>query len=119
MSVEIEAVLSALREIFSGVQQIPLGCIRPNPENPGTPITEDQIAEQALNLEASPLRNPIKVMADPANPLAQGVRLHAENPNLKADGQPWSPVDFNWVILSGELRYRAFGRLKREAIPAY
>jgi len=119
MSVSLQDVLALLPQIFPGVQQIPLGCIRPNPENPGPPITEDQIAAQALNLEASPLRNPIKVMPDPANPLAQGIRPHAENPNLKADGQPWAPADFNWVILSGELRYRAFGRLKREAIPAY
>lgn len=119
MPVELRVVLPAVEQIFPGVQQIPLERIRPNPDNPGPPITEDQIAEQAANLEVSPLRNPIKVMPDPAKPLAEGVRLHAEKPNLKADGQPWTPGDFNWVILSGELRYRAFGRLNRASIPAF
>ena len=112
-------VLPAVEQIFQGIQQIPLERIRPNPDNPGPSLTEEQIAEQAANLEVSPLRNPIKVMPDPAKPLAEGVRLHAENPNLKADGQPWTPGDFNWVILSGELRYRAFGRLNRASIPAF
>ncbi|HJT25288.1 MAG TPA: hypothetical protein VJ873_11980, partial [bacterium] len=117
--VEIKDVLAALPQIFPGVQQVPLGCIRPNPKNPGPPISEDQIAEMAANLEVTELDNPIKLMPDPENPLAPGVSLNPKNPHLKGDGRPWEPADFNWVILAGELRYRAFGRLKREAIPAY
>lgn len=119
MSVSIQDVLALLPQIFPGVQQIPLGHIRPNPDNPGPPVTGDQIQDTAENITARGLLNPIKVMADPANPLAPGVQPHPDNPRLRADGQPWGPGDFNWVILAGELRYRAFGRLNRAAIPAY
>ncbi len=119
MSVSVQDVLAALPELFPGTQQIPLNRIRPNPENPGPPITEEEIAEMASNLEVAELENPIKVMPDQGNPLAPGVALHPDNPRLRGDGQPWKPEDFNWVILAGELRYRAFDRLKRGAIPAF
>ncbi len=119
MPVELKEVLALLPEMFSGTQQIPLKNIRPNPHNPGPAITDDEIQDLADNISQSGLLNPIKVRADRANPLAGGVQLHPDNPRLRGDGQPWAVGDFNWEILAGENRYRAFGRLKREAVPGF
>ncbi len=110
-------LLAALPQMFPGVQEIPLSNIRPNPENPGPPITDQQIQELGQNIAEAGLLNHIKVRPDRTNLLAPGVTLHPENPRLRADGQPWTVGDFNYVILAGENRYRAFDYLKREAIP--
>ena len=114
MPVAIESVLAALPEIFLGVQKIPLDRIRPNPDNPGPPIGESDIQDMVENLLAAGLKVPITLMPDPANPLAPGVTLHPDNPRLKADGTPWKVEDFNWIILAGERRWRAFGRLQTQ-----
>lgn len=119
MSVSIEEVLALLPVLFPGTQQIPLKNIRPNPKNPGPPITDDEIQDLADNISQSGLLNPIKVRPDRANPLAGGAQLHPDNPRLRGDGKPWSIEDFNFEILAGENRYRAFGRLQRETIPGF
>ncbi len=120
-------LLAALPEMFPGVQEVPLANIRPNPGNPGPPITDQQIQELGQNIAEAGLLNHIKVRLDKANPfaglspeaLAKGecAQIHPENPRLRADGQPWTVGDFNYVILAGENRYRAFDYLKRESIP--
>lgn len=70
MSTSVQDVLLLLPQIFPGEQQIPLGRIRPNPENPGPPITEKQVADLADNLASRKLLNPIKIMPDPVGFLA-------------------------------------------------
>lgn len=118
MPVSIEDVLALLPEMFPGIQQIPLGNIRPNPDNHSKPKEKD-IQELVENLTEKNLVNAIKVQPDRDNPLAPGVQLHPDNPRLRGDGKPWMVGDFNYVILSGENRYLAFGRLKRGVIPGY
>ncbi len=117
MPVTIEDVLALLPEMFPGVQQIPLKNIRPNPNNPGPPLTAQQIQDLAQNIAEAGLLNPIKVRPDKARPLAGAAQLHPSNPRLRADGQPWQVGDFNYVTLTGVNRYWAFDYLKREAIP--
>jgi ParB-like chromosome segregation protein Spo0J len=117
MPVTIEDVLALLPEMFPGVQEIPLKNIRPNPNNPGAPLTAGEIQGLAQNIAVAGLLNPIKVRPNKPNPLGKGVNLHPDNPRLRADGQPWALGDFNLEILTGENRYRAFDYLKREAIP--
>jgi ParB-like chromosome segregation protein Spo0J len=119
MSVELEAVLALLPEMFPGVQSIPLKNVRPDPENPGPPLTDQAIQDMADNLAARDLVNQIKVQPDKANPLVEGVQPHPDNPRLRADGQPWTVGDFNYVILAGERRYRAADRLHWPAIPGF
>ena len=104
MPVDIEAILALLPEIFPGVQAIPLDRIRPNPDNPGPPISEDQIQDMEENILASGLQNEGKFQAYKADPLAPGVTLHPDNPRLRGDGQPWRVGDFNWNTLTGERR---------------
>ncbi|HEY5037636.1 MAG TPA: ParB/RepB/Spo0J family partition protein [bacterium] len=119
MPVNIEEVLGLLPEMFPGAQQIPLKNIRPNPNNPGAPLTDLEIQDLAQNIAEAGLLNPIKVQPEKGNPLAGGVQLPTANPRLRADGQPWALGDFNFEILAGENRYRAFDYLKREAIPGF
>jgi len=119
MSVSIEDVLALLPELFPGIQLINLTKIRPNPKNHGRRLTLPEIQVLADNIVKVGLVNAIKVWADRNNPLASGVQLHPDNPRLRGDGQPWSLDDFNWEILAGENRYRAFDLLKREKIPGY
>src|SRR5208337_1103385 len=119
MSVSIEDVLALLPELFPGIQQILLNHIRPNPKNPGRRLTLPETQDLADNIARTGLKNAIKVWLDRANPLAPGVQLHPDNPRLRGDGKPWALDDFNWEILAGENRYRAFGLLNRERIPGY
>ena len=119
MSVSIEEVLVLLPELFPGIQQIPLKNIRPNPKNPGRRLTPDEIQVLADNIAQRGLVNAIKVRPDRDTPLAAGVQLHTDNPRLRGDGQPWTLDDFNWEILAGENRYRAFGLLNRERIQGF
>src|SRR5581483_10367874 len=112
MSVELEAVLALLPEMFPGIQQIPLKNIRPNPDNPGPALTDQDVQELADNLAVRGLVNPIKVQPDKTNPLVGEVKLHPENPRLTSEGRPWVLGDFNFMILAGERRYRAAGRLQ-------
>jgi len=142
MPVDIEAILALLPELFPGVQSIPLANIRPNPDNPGPPITEEQVQELADNLVERGLLNPIRVQPDRTNPLARGpqaegqalgvpgqgaepqngpgplrgVQPHPQNPRLRADGHPWELADFNFIVLTGENRYRAAGKLQWPSI---
>jgi hypothetical protein len=111
MAVTIQDVLALLPELFPGVQKIPYANLHPNPDNPGAPLSDEDIQELADNLADRGLVNPLKVQPDPANPLAGGVKPHADNPRLTADGRPWGLGDFNFRILAGERRYRAAGRL--------
>ncbi len=108
----LDDLLAALPEMFPGFQEIPLPNIRPNPENPGPPITEQQIEELADNLKERGLVNPIRVQPDHQAPLAGGAQPHPQNPRLKADGKPWDLADFNFIVLTGENRYRSAGRLQ-------
>jgi ParB-like chromosome segregation protein Spo0J len=119
MSVSIEDVLSLLPEMFPGVQPIPLKNLRPNPKNPGPPITEEQIQEMSENLAASGLENPIKVQPDRENLLAGGAQLHPDNPRLRGDGKPWEVKNFNYMVLTGNLRYFGADRLKWQTIPGF
>jgi ParB-like chromosome segregation protein Spo0J len=127
MSVSIEDVLSLLPELFPGEQQILLNHIRPNPKNPGKRLTLPETQALADNIARTGLKNAIKVRPDRTNPLAPGVQLHPDNPRLavstveplRGDGKPWALDDFNWEILAGENRYRAFGLLTRDRIPGY
>ena len=119
MSVTIEEVLALLPEMFPEKQKIPLENLHPNPDNPGPSITEEKIQEMADDLALRGLINPIKVWALRANPLRPGVTLHADNPRLRGDGQPWEVKDFNWEILAGELRYRGASRLQWKDIDGY
>jgi ParB family chromosome partitioning protein len=119
MPVDIEAVLALLPEMFPGAQAIPLKNVRPDPENPGPPLTDQAIQELADNLAERGLVNAIKVWPDRANPLAEGVQLHPDNPRLRSDGQPWTVGDFKYVILAGERRYRAADRLQWPAIQGF
>jgi len=120
MPVQIEAILALLPEMFPGVQAIPLANIRPNPENPGPPLTDQAVQELADNLADRGLVNPIKVQPDKADPLVGGVKPHPDNPRLAVsavepitlEGRPWALSDFNFQILAGERRWRAAGRLK-------
>jgi hypothetical protein len=96
--------MSPVASAVAQAVEIPLSKIRPNPKNPGPPITEDLITDMVENLTAEGLLNAIKLMPDPVNPMAKG--------------QSGDPADFNWIILAGERRYRAFLRMKRETIPA-
>lgn len=119
MSVSIEEVLALLPEMFPGTQQIPLKNIRPNPNNPGPALTEEQIHEMADDLAGRGLQNPIKVRPLPSKPLREGIALHPENPRLRGDGHAWEVGDFNWEILSGELRSRGAERLGWKEIDGY
>jgi|GEM_PF-1473591 len=119
MSVSIEDVLALLPELFPVEQQISLTNIRPNPKNPGRRLTPSEIQVLADNIAQRGLVNAIKVRPDRDNPLAPGVQLHPDNPRLRSDGQPWALEDFNWEILAGENRYRAFDLLKRPKIPGF
>ena len=114
MSVSIQDVLALLPELFPGVQAIFLDRIRPYPDNPGPPVSEDQVQELTVPILEDGLVNPLKLRPDPVNPLAPGVALHPDNPRLKMDGTPWRVEDFNWMILSGERRWRAFRKLHEE-----
>ena len=117
--VTIQDVLAILSELFQGLQQIPMKNIRPNPDNPGPPPTDKQIQDMADNIDKVGVKEPINVRANPANPLAEGVTLHPDNPRLRGDGRPWTLGDFNWLPLTGQLRYLACDRLKRETIPGF
>jgi hypothetical protein len=117
MSVSIQEVLTLLPELFPGVQSIPLDLIRFNPDNPGPPASDDEVAQLAANIAEVGLNNPVKMGPDKADPLAPGVTLHPDNPRLKGTGQPWKVKDFNYRLLSGETRCRAFQKLQRAAIP--
>jgi hypothetical protein len=119
MAVQIQDILALLPELFPGVQSLPLKNVRPDPENPGPPLTDHAIQDMADNIAARGLVNPIKVQGDKANLFAEGVQPHPDNPRLRADGQPWTMGDFNYVILGGERRYRAAGRLGWVAIPGF
>lgn len=114
MPTSSQAVLPDVSQIFPGLQQIPLGRIRPNPDNPGPPISQSDIQDMAENILAVGLKNEIKLMVDKSDPLAPGVTPHPDNPRLRADGKPWEAGDFNWMILSGERRWRAFGLLQTQ-----
>lgn len=119
MPVRIEEVLSLLPEIFPGVQEIPLKNIRFNPENPGSPITNEQIQDLADDMAKRGLQNPTQVCPYMADPLTAGVKPHPENPRLKADGTPWKLEDFNWMTLAGEGRSRAALRLQWVTIKGF
>jgi ParB-like chromosome segregation protein Spo0J len=141
MAVQIQDILALLPELFSGVQSLPLKNVRPDPENPGPPLTDQAIQELADNIAARGLVNPIKVQGDKANLFAEGVQPHPDNPRLalagspmepaqpkngpqleasvQVDGRPWKVEDFNWVILGGERRYRAADRLHWTTIPGF
>ena len=119
MPVRIEDVLAQLPEIFSGVQEIPLKNIRFDPDNPGAPISEEQIQELADDMDKRGQQNPIIGCPDKSNPLAPGVTLHPDNPRLKGDGTPWRLVDFIWRTLTGEGRSRAAIKLKWETIKGF
>ena len=90
MAVTIQEVLSLLPELFPGVQKIPYANLRPNPDNPGAPLSDQDIQDLADNLADRGLVNPLKVQPDPMNPLAGGVKPHADNPRLTAEGRPWA-----------------------------
>jgi hypothetical protein len=113
-SVDIRDVLALLPELFPGVQPISLDRIRPYPDNPGPPVTEDQVQELTVPILEDGLVNPLKLRPDPAGPLVPGLSPHPDNPRLKMDGTPWRVEDFNWMILSGERRWRAFRKLHEE-----
>ena len=119
MPVQIEDVLALLPEMFPGTQQIPLKNIRPNPDNPGAPLTDPEIQDLAQNIAEAGFLNPLKVKVDKANPLAVGVQIHPTDPRLTAENRPWALSDFNYMILAGENRYRAFEQLKRATIPGF
>ncbi len=118
--VEIKDVLALLPEIFPGVQAIPLKRIYPNPENPGPPVSEEDIQSMVESILVDGLLDPAKLKPYPIEPpngpglLAPGVSLHPDNPRLKGDGTPWKVEDFNWMILTGELRWRALDRLQTQ-----
>ncbi len=116
LSSAIQQLLAALPEIFPGVQLIPLKNIRPNPDNPGAPITEDQIKELGENMQAKGLLNSIRVNPDRTNPLVGSAQPHPDNFRIKADGRSWELGDFNFIVLTGENRYRAALWLKWETI---
>jgi ParB-like chromosome segregation protein Spo0J len=115
----VGTLLSALPQMFPGVQEIPLKNIRFDPDNPGTPITDAQTQELADDIAARGQQNPIQVCPDKANPLAPGAALHPDNPRLKADGTPWRVEDFNWMTLAGEGRSRAALRLQWVTIKGF
>ena len=141
MAVQIQDILALLPELFPGVQSIPLKNLRPDPENPGPPLTDQAIQDMADNLAARGLVNQIKVQPDKANPFAEGVQPHPDNPRLalagspvepaqpksgpqleasvQVDGRPWKVEDFNYVVLAGERRYRAADRLGGVTIPGF
>lgn len=118
MSAGVRCFLSVLPQMFPGVHAIPLERIRSNRGNQGPVITDEMVEELAANIAETGLLNPVKVMPDGADPLAPGVELHEGNPRLRANGKPLTAGDFNYILLSGELRYRAFQKLGRAAIPA-
>jgi len=111
MAVQIQDVLALLLELFPDIQQIPYTNIHPNPDNPGAPLSDQEIQELADNLADRGLVNPMKVQPHPVNPLAGRAQPHPDNPRLTAEGRPWALGDFNYQILAGERRYRAAGRL--------
>ena len=117
--VSIQALLAALPEMFPGTQNIPLKNIHPNPDNPGAAITEEQIKELGENMKARGLLNAIRVNPDRANPLVGGAQPHPDNFRIKANGQPWELGDFNFIVLTGENRYRAALWLKWETIQGH
>jgi ParB-like chromosome segregation protein Spo0J len=119
MAVQIQDILALLPELFPGVQSLPLKNVRPDPENPGPPLTDQAIQDMADNIAARGLVNPIKVQGDKANLFAEGIQPHSDNSRLRADGQPWKVEDFNYVILGGERRYRATDRLHWATIPGF
>ncbi len=141
MAVQIQDILALLPELFPGVQSLPLKNVRPDPENPGPPLTDQAIQDMADNLAARGLVNQIKVQPDKTNPLAEGVKPHPDNSRLalagspmepaqpksgpqheasvQVDGRPWKVEDFNYLILAGERRYRAAGRLGWVTIPGF
>lgn len=117
MPVTIQDVLSLLPEMFPGVQKIPLGLISVNPDNPGPPATEKEVSDLAANIRENGLTNAVKLRPDPANPLVPGAILHPDNPRHKADGTPWRVEDFNYRLIGGETRYKAFQLLQKDTIP--
>jgi hypothetical protein len=119
MAVQIQEILALLPELFPGVQSLSLKNVRPDPENPGPPLTDQAIQDMADNLAVRGIVNPIKVQPDKANPLVEGVQPHSDNSRLRADGLPWTVEDFNYVILGGERRYRAADRLHWTTIPGF
>ena len=146
MPITIEEVLALLPEMFPGVQEIPLKNIRFDPENPGTPITDEQIQDLADDMDKRGQQNPIQVCPYKAEPLARGlqaegqalgvpgqgakpqnspgplvpgVALHPDNPRIKADGTPWRLEDFNWMTLAGEGRSKAALRLHWKTIKGF
>ncbi len=114
----INELLAALPQMFTGEQQVPLERIRSNPANPGPAITPEMIEELAANIAEVGLKNAIKIRPDRDNLLAPGITLHPENGRLKADGRPLEVGDFNYINLSGELRHRAFQKLQKPTIPS-
>ena len=118
MSVNIKDVLALLIKKYPGIQMVPMKNIRPNPDNPGPPATDEQIRELSDDIDRRGLLNHIKLWPDPADPLVEGVTLHPDDPNLRGDGIPWTLADFYWSILGGNRRFRACDRLKWTEIPA-
>lgn len=141
MAVQIQEILALLPELFPGAQSLPLKNLRPDPENPGPPLTDQAIQDMADNLAARGLVNQIKVQPDKSNPLVEGVQPHPDNPRLalagspmepaqpkngpqleasvQVDGRPWKVEDFNYMILAGERRYWAADRLHWTTIPGF
>src|SRR5690242_6361380 len=76
MSIDIEAVLALLPELFPGTPEIPMERVRSNPDNPGPAADDEEIAELAANIAEVGLRNAIKVKPDKDNPLIPGVSPH-------------------------------------------
>ena len=116
---QIQDLLAALPEMFPGTQNIPLKNIRPNTDNPGAAITEEQIKELGENMQARGLLNAIRVNPDSANPLVGDAQPHPDNFRIKVDGRPWELGDFNFIVLTGENRYRAALWLKWETIQGH
>ena len=75
------------------VVDIPLSLCRPNPAQPRKHFDEAQLHELAASVERHGLLQPITVMRDPRN---KG----------------------GFVVVAGERRFRAFGYLERDTIPA-
>src|SRR5260370_3564923 len=99
MPVELKAVLALLPEMFPGVQQIPLKNIRPNPNNPGPPLTDQEIQDLAQNIAEAGLLNPLKVRPVRANPLVRGPQ--AEGQALGVPGQGAEPQNGPGPLVRG------------------
>ena len=106
----------------SQVVEIPLARVHPNPDNPGPAITEEMVSDLAANIAAVGLNNPIKVMPSALRPPVESRGLGGPIPGEEGIGarepNPQGTGDIHYTILSGELRYRAFVKLGRAAIPA-